>query len=197
MQDKIEAFKAHVRELSKNPDFVHRIWFEKWHLEIVEKIALELLEFYPQANRDMVVVMVWLHDYGKMINFDNQYQTTLIEGRKKLIELGFEKPFVDTVINYIELLDKKMEINMYEAPLEVQIVSSADGCSHLTGPFMSAWWRENPQRNFTELMRDTQRKAEKDWTRKITLPEARKAFETRYKYIMEQAGHFPERFIEQ
>lgn len=195
MEEKIQAFKDHVNECSANPNFVHHLWFVEWHLKVVEKIALELLDHYPAADRDLVMVMVWLHDYGKTIDFPNQYRTTLIEGRKKLTELGFEKSFVEKAVEYIEILDKKMEIDIYEAPLEVQIVSSADGCSHLTGPFMSAWWRENPQKSVEELLRDNQRKAEKDWTRKITLPEARKAFEARYKYIMEQSGHFPERFI--
>lgn len=195
MQEKIEAFKIHVAAVSANPNFVHRYWFVQWHLEVVEKIAKELLEHYADADKDLVMVMVWLHDYGKILNFSDQYRTTLIEGRKKLTELGFEKSFIDKAVSYIEILDKKMEIDMYEAPLEVQLVSSADGCSHLVGPFMYLWWRENPQKHFEELMRDNQRKAEKDWTRKITLPEARKSFESRYRLIMEQGGNLPEKFI--
>ncbi len=196
MQDKIDAFKSHVKAASANPNFVHHYWFVEWHLEVVEKIAKELLEYYVAADKDLVDVMVWLHDYGKMLNFSDQYRTTLIEGRKKLTELGFEHDFIEKAVSYVELMDRKMEIDMYEAPLEVQIVSSADGCSHLVGPFMYLWWRENPQKHFEELMRDNQRKAEKDWTRKITLPEARKAFEPRYRLIMEQGGNLPEKFLE-
>ena len=81
MQEKIEAFKAHVTESAANPDFVHHVWFVEWHLKVVEKIALELLDHYPDADRDLVLVMVWLHDYGKTINFADQYRTTLVEGR--------------------------------------------------------------------------------------------------------------------
>jgi hypothetical protein len=195
MQGKIEAFKSHVAQAAANPSFVHHFWFVEWHLEIVEKIAYELLEHYPQIDKDLITVMVWMHDYGKTINFNDQYHTTQTEGRKKLTELGFEQDFIEKVLGFVEIMDKKMEIDMYEAPLEVQLVSSADGCSHLTGPFMYFWWRENPQKHYEQLMGDTMAKAEKDWTRKITLPEARKAFETRYRLIMEQGGQLPDKFL--
>ena len=195
MQEKIEALKNHVRETAANLNFIHHFWFVEWHLEIVERIALELLEHYQQADKDLVMVMVWMHDYGKPINFKDQYRTTQVAGREKLRELGFQPEFIEKALNYVELIDKKMEIDMYEAPLEVQLVSSADGCSHLVGPFMYFWWRENPQKHYEQLMGDTMAKAEKDWTKKITLPEARKAFEARYRFTMEQGGQLPDKFL--
>jgi len=65
MNEKIEAWKAHVRQVSADASFVHHEWFVKWHLEIVERIALELCKKYPAADRELVEVMVWLHDYGR------------------------------------------------------------------------------------------------------------------------------------
>lgn len=62
MQERIEEFKKHVRELSANPDFIYHEWFVTYHLELVERIALELLDKYPEAGRDVVLVMVWMHD---------------------------------------------------------------------------------------------------------------------------------------
>jgi hypothetical protein len=200
MQEKIDAFKAHVREVSANPHFVHHKWFVKWHLEIVERIALELLEKYPTADRDLVAVMVWLHDYGKTLDYEDQYQKTLAAGREKLTELEFPADFVNRAVDGIELLDKKMEVDLREAPIEVQIVSSADGCSHLAGPFMQIFWNERTDKTFAgkeyeELMRLNLAKANKDWSRKIILPEARAAFEARYKLLCEQSGQLPDKFL--
>ena len=195
MQEKIEAFKAHVREVSAKPEFVHYRWFVKWHLEIVEKLALELLEHYPKADRDLVMVMVWLHDYGKILDYENEYTKTLSAGPPKLLELGFPPDFTKKAISYIETLDKKLELDLHEAPIEVQIVSSADGCSHMVGPFLHLWWYEHPKKPIEELMADNQHKLLKDWNRKITLPEARTPFEPRFNFLMEQSGKLPEKFL--
>lgn len=200
MLDKIVAFRQHVKEAASNPDFVHHKWFVKWHLEIVEKIATQLCEQYPEANRELVEVMAWLHDYGKILDYDNQYAVTLTAGREKLTELGFSPEFVDKAVNYIEIMDKKLEVDLHKAPTEVRIVSSADGCSHMVGPFMNIFWNEATDKTFAgkefeELMRLNRAKIDKDWNRKIVLPEARQAFEQRYKFLREQCGELPTKFL--
>lgn len=198
MQNRIAAFKQHVRAEAANPDFVHHKWFVQWHLEIVERIAKELLEVYPQADPDLVEVMVWLHDYGKILDFANEYTKTLEAGPPKLVELGFDPSFAQKATDYIEILDSKTDID--KAPIEVQIVSSADGCSHMVGPFMFTIWHEGTDKTFPgktmeELMVMNKAKSEKDWNKKVTLPEARAAFEKRHKHLLEIAGDLPERFL--
>lgn len=200
MLDKIVAFREHVKEAASNPAFVHHKWFVQWHLEIVEKIASELCEHYPDADRELVEVMVWLHDYGKILDFDHEYQATQTEGPKILHQLGFPPEFVESAVQAIDILDKKMEIDLHQAPIEVQIVSSADGCSHMVGPFLFIFWNEATDKTFAgktfqELMHLNHTKVEKDWNRKIVLPEAREAFEARYKLILEQTGSLPARYV--
>jgi len=193
--EQIESFKRVIIESSNNPSFIHHDWFVKYHLKIVDQIASELVAYYPDANPDLVKILAWIHDYGKTIDFDNQYELTLTKGREALLGLGFSADFADTVIAYMAILDKKLEVDLHEAPIEVQIVSSADGCSHFVGPFMSLWWYENSQKPFEELMEDNKKKANKDWNRKIVLPEAREAFEKYYFQVMQQSGDWPETFI--
>lgn len=147
----------------------------RYHLEIVDRIATELLEFYPEANTQLVKAMVWMHDYGKALNFDTE--------------------FIDKVIKYISILDRKLEIDLNSAPIEVKIVSSADGCSHFVGPFMSLWWWENSDKSIEELLNDNLKKVDKDWNRKIVLAEARRAFEKHYNILLQQSCAFPDKFI--
>ena len=191
--DKVELFREHVIELSKNESFIHHEWFVDYHLKIVEQIATELCEKYPDADKTLIKILVWLHDYGKIINFPNQYETTLTRGSAKLLELGFEKSFVEKTINYVKIMDSKQELD--KAPLEVQIISSADGAAHLIGPFYFLWWYENPNKEFAQLMEDNKLKALKDWNKKIVLQEVREAFQKRHEHLLEKCGEFPKKFL--
>jgi len=191
----LASFEKHVREVAKDKKFIHNQWFVQYHLEIVEQIALEACELYPEANKDFVQLLCWLHDYGKILDFDNQYQKTLSEGQKKLREIGFSEEVIEKAVESIRIIDSKVFKDISAASIEIRIVSSADAASHHVGPFFKFWWHENPTRTIDQLLKDDVEKSEKDWQRKMVIPEIREAFAERRKIHKEQSGMLPNRYL--
>lgn len=194
MEELTQNLKNIVIEKSKDKSFLHNDWFIDWHLNIVEKIALELCGIYKEADKNIVLVLVWIHDYGKILDRDNQHNLNH-KAKELLLELGFDNEFVDKVMNYLELMEKKLEIDLGQAPIEVKIVSSADGASHFVGPFMNIYWKEFSHKSINDLLSDNMHKINKDWERKIVLPEIKEKFLNRYLFLKEQAGFLPEKFL--
>ncbi|MES2930531.1 MAG: hypothetical protein V4665_02000 [Patescibacteria group bacterium] len=186
-------FKNIVIENCSRKDFRFREWMAEYHLEIVERIALELCDIYTEANRDIVQALVWFHDFGKPIDEENERPITLEEGPKAMRQCGYPQEFIDKIIQYWQLMEKKNEIDIKTTPIEVQIISSADGASHFTGVFYSNYFGNGHDFNTTQER--LKEKIEKDWHKKIALPEVRKAFQARYDRARELYGEFPNKFI--
>ncbi len=197
MKSPIDSLKSQIIELSKDIRFIHHPWFVKYHLAIVEKISSELCEIYADSDKDLVQTMVWLHDYGKILNYDKQYEMTQKSGLEFLLKLGFDEKFAIKALEYIQMVDSKLTLDLKKAPIEVKIVSSADGAAHLVGPFFAVYLQEFHEKPLADLMAGNIHKAITDWERKIVLPEVKRAFEARHKLILEQNGEIPEKFLNQ
>ncbi len=194
MQENIEKFKNIVIANFLRKDFTYHEWMVDYHLKIVEKIALELCDIYQDADRNIVQALVWFHDFGKPLDEENERAVTIIEAPKVMLECGFTQDFIDKVVEYWQLMEKKNEIDIRTTPIETQIVSSADGASHFVGVFYPSYFNEDGD-DFSTTQKHLKEKMEKDWTRKIVLPEVQKAFESRYLKAKEMLGEFPDRFI--
>lgn len=193
MEAALAKFREMAIQVARNPAFIHYRWYVEYHLLIVERIALELCARYPEADRTLVLALVWLHDYGKAIDRVNERVATLTRGRAALLACGFPAEFAQHALWCYER--HEAHDTLAGAPIEVQIVASADGASHLVGPFYALWWHESPQRPIAALLADNRRKALYDWERKIVLPEVRAAFAERHRQLLEHCGDFPDRFL--
>lgn len=191
---KLSLLKSKVIECSNNKDFRHHSWFVKYHLEIVERIAHELCERYPDADQVFVDALTWLHDFEKIIDFENQYNTELIATRALMHDVGYTLDFIEDMANSINQFNAKEDLA--STKIEIQIVSSSDAASHLVGPFTTLYWYENPSKTIDELQRENSRKMSVDWDKKVTLPEIKKAFNKRRLYQLEIAGVLPSSFLD-
>ncbi|HSW99088.1 MAG TPA: hypothetical protein VLF71_04570 [Candidatus Saccharimonadales bacterium] len=192
-QQLLDKLKTAVTEHSADENFVHHKWFVKYHLEIVEKIALELCEKYLDANKFKVLTLAWLHDYEKIIDFDNQYNTELQATKDLMKQLGFNEGLIEQMT--LDLNTYNAKENLSAASIEIQIVSSSDAASHSVGPFMCLYWYENPSLSVEELMAANIRKITVDWEKKITLPEVKEAFSAYHAFNLQVAGELPEKYL--
>lgn len=193
MDEALARFREVAIAAARNPAFVHHRWYVEHHLLIVERIAGELCARYPEADTALVLALVWLHDFGKAIDRANERVATLTRGRAALLAAGLPADFVARALRAYER--HETPATLADAPIEVRIVASADGASHLIGPFYALWWYENPNRPIPTLLEDNRRKATFDWERKIVLPEVRAAFAERHRRLLEQCGDLPETFL--
>ncbi|MES2409351.1 MAG: hypothetical protein V4509_03565 [Patescibacteria group bacterium] len=197
MNEKIEKLKDFIIKASSDEGFVHHIWFVGRHLNIVEKIALEICEKYPGVDIDLVRGMVWIHDYPKMVDRERQHDLPFAEEiiRPLLKSLEFDTLYIDRLIGHHNIFESKMTTDLSLAPIEVRIVSSADGASHMFANFFSIYWKENAEKDLNYLSQSNGRKIRKDWERKIVIQEVKEALRARYEILSDQEFYLKDRFL--
>lgn len=195
IQNELNAFKQIVIENCNNENFEYREWMVKDHLMIVERIAMELCDLHPEADRDLVFALVWFHDFGQPIDLANKYETTRTKGVEALRSVGMSEEFINKVLEAWLVMEKCQEVDISKEAIEVQIISSADGASHITGKFYATYFLDDPSEAVSTIEKRLKKKMDRDWERKIALPEVKKSFENRYLLAREIIGEYPEKFI--
>lgn len=187
MHKLITHLKKEVIRLANDDEFIHHDWYVTHHLEIVDELAHDLCLKYPNADQNIVEILVWIHDYAKIKQAPKNQ--VLEVSQSKLTELGFSPEIIQKVIVYLDILEKKEDL--VSAPIEVQIVSSADGAAHMIGPFFLIFWKEFNSLSIEKLMAENRRKVTLDWEKKIVLPELKKELLPRYQFWLEAFGEIP------
>lgn len=190
----LSIFRDIVLKNFSQEKFKYHEWMWEYHLKIVEKIAWELCDIYPNANRDIVWALVWFHDFWKPFDEKREREYTLTEWVDAMRKSGYPENFVAQTVDFWEIMEKKNEINLHDAPIEVKIISSADGASHFVWVFYPSYFNEDWE-NFDSTQERLRKKITKDWERKIVLPEVKKIFQKRYQYAQEMLWIFPDKFL--
>lgn len=100
------------------------------HVEKVEKCCEKFLNQYPNANKEVVILSVWLHDIGQNIdnsNDDHAVQSE-IEARKILSSLNCDKKLIEMVAHCVRAHRCR---DVQPQSIEAKILSVADSASHM------------------------------------------------------------------
>jgi HD superfamily phosphodiesterase len=106
-------------------------WFQH-HVEQVERWALKILDYYSNADREVVLAAVWLHDIGQenRENFATHEIFSEIETRRFFGSNGVGQEKIDKVAHCVRTHRCKPDA-MPESD-EAKIVAAADSASHIT-----------------------------------------------------------------
>lgn len=101
------------------------------HVENVEKWAKKLLGNQPQADKEVVLVSVWLHDIGQTVGDKSEDHAVKseAEARTFLTSQNYPKEKIEKVAHCVRAHRCK---DVQPKTLEAKILAAADSASHFT-----------------------------------------------------------------
>lgn len=170
MSSRINAIKNMVKaECRRAKKLPH--WFYRGHLLAVEKYSRYLLRKLPKANRQIVMLGVWLHDLQRVREKSGDHQKVgAREAGKVMRDFGYGKDTIDKVQKIIltHSCDQKRPCS-----LEGKVLATADALSHYTNDFYLQI-AITDIRNLAEFKTWALEKLKRDYRVKIFFPFARK-----------------------
>src|SRR6056297_1256051 len=93
----IEKIKQQIKDEVYNFDHIGS-WFFDEHLLGVEENAIFLLKNLPEANKEMVMLGVWLHDLQRIRGIKGDHQKIGVEEAEKVLnEYGYDDEIIEKV----------------------------------------------------------------------------------------------------
>ena len=127
--DLIDKVRKHFLELFQKKHSGYQ--FLDRHVQEVERWALKILEKHPNANKDVVMIGVWLHDVGQLIgdtSVDHAINSET-ETKQYLQELHIDQNIIDQVAHCVRAHRNR---DIKPETLEAKIVAASDSASHMT-----------------------------------------------------------------
>lgn len=126
----VELTRGHFIKTMAEGHPIHN-WFPR-HVEQVEKWAKKILEYYPEADTEIVLLSVWLHDIGQANKEDHPIHEVISEkeARKFLKTIGLEEEKIEKVAHSVRTHRAKEGFKPQST--EAKILAGADSASHLT-----------------------------------------------------------------
>ncbi|MDR2901909.1 MAG: HD domain-containing protein [Lactobacillales bacterium] len=135
MSEIIENIHAYVKEEAKKRKYD---WFLKNHVNIVARNAEYLLTQLPDANREVVMLSVWLHDIQRIQrpDMDHKHEETSAQLAMDIMQKHKVNPIIAAAVQK-SILSHSAKERIPES-LEAKILSTADAMSHFTSDFFLA-----------------------------------------------------------
>ncbi len=176
-KNKIMAIKKLIANECKTLGFAPE-WFYGIHLLGVEKFAKKLLKQLPKADKEIVMLGVWLHDLQRIRGIKGDHaKIGAREAVKVLREFNYEKNKISRVKDII--LSHTCGTNLRPKTIEGKILSSADAMAHYTNDFYLVI-AVTGQRNLKEYKDWVMEKLDRNYNKKIYFDFAKKMIKKRH-----------------
>lgn len=134
-----------------------------------------------KADEETVELAALLHDIGRLKFGEGDHDITGIpEAEKILKEHNYPQNVIDEVKHCIE--SHRGSKNISPKTTIAKIITNADAMAHFDILPVFFFWRSKKQ-SFDEAFKWVDDKIDRNWNKKLTLPEAKKMMEKKYKAI--------------
>jgi len=180
MTGNIEQIKKIAKERYCREDF-------KYHILPVVKNALLLAEKL-NADQEVVEAAAYLHDIGRVCereeyNPENDHHLLGVEETRKILGgLGCGKEFVEKVAHCV--LTHRGRKDPDPKSLEAKIIACADAMAHFDCFLDVFYFFLKTTDSFEQLLEEMEAKMDRNWNKKLILPEAKEIARPKYEAVM-------------
>lgn len=180
MNKKIDKIKQQIKKECQRSKTVPT-WFFERHLCGVETFARKLLNRLPNANKEVVLLSVWLHDLQRIRGKKGDHATVgALEAGKVLRKYDYDADTIQAIKSVIR--SHSCNSNIMPKTVEEKILASADAMSHYANDFYLSIAALG-QRNIEEYKKWALEKLDRDFNKKIQFAFARKLIRKRHEII--------------
>ena len=176
-----------LEEIRKIAEKAHQKEDFKYHIVPVVRNALTLAKRLD-ADLKVVEVAAYLHDIGKASmkreKFEAENEHHIIgakETRKILTKFGCDKEFIKKVEHCVLAHRGRRDPN--PETKEAEIIACADAMAHFDIFLYVFSFFLTTRNSFEDAVKEIGEKMERNWNKKLTLPEAKEIAKPKYKAI--------------
>lgn len=151
----------------------------EYHIVPVTKYA-KMLAKSLGSNVELAESAALLHDIGRLRFGPEKHETTGVPETERILnELNYPKETIDEIKHCVE--SHRASINTKPKTITAKIIANADAMAHFdTVPGLIIVASSKLNKNTEDSVKWVYDKLKRDW-KKLTLPEARKMMENKYK----------------